>query len=133
MTTSILTDLKRRRESLQGKMSAAEAIVNGLREDIEHIDGVICAYGERPVPAARTKRVEASRAALGILRVAAEPMTLRALALAVIAATGGNGEDGRAVAVRMDKLRTVLNRQAKNGVVRKVAGPGQFVLWEVVQ
>ena len=131
MTDYILIGLEKRRTKLLNEMGVAEAKVGLLRSDIEHIDGAIRVYSATRVRVPRAKRVEVSRAALDVLRQASAPLTLRELARAVMALTGQDSHDQKKVTARMDRLRTALHRQRKNGVVRQIQGPGAFMLWEI--
>lgn len=137
MDDMVLTALTQRRAELIVEAKAAEAAKRRLLADIEHIDGAIrtynAAYRPRKVEISRGKRVELARGALGILREATAPMTLRELAAAILARAGHDPRDSKLVASRMNRLRTALNRQRANGAVRSLTGDGQLLLWEVTK
>jgi len=137
MDSAVLTALNKRQADLLKEAKAADAVTRKLRADIDHIDGAIRtydpAYRARKPQLTRAKRTDLSRSALDTLRRATGPMTLRDLTLATMARTGLDKRDGKEVYARMNRLRTILNRQQENAVVRQTLGAGLAALWEVVR
>jgi hypothetical protein len=137
MTDSVLTSLLARRTELAKEAKAADAALRQLLANIGHLDAAIAIYdpAKRPrkVQFSRAQRTDVSRTALGILRQATAPMTLRDLTLAVMAQQGHDSQDRKLVASRLTRVRNALYRQRSNGAVRSLPGLGQAVLWEVAK
>jgi hypothetical protein len=137
MTASVLTGLLARRTELAKEAKAADAALRQLLANIGHLDAAIAIYdpSKRPrkVQFTRAQRTDVSRTALGILRQAAAPMTLRDLTLAVMVQQGHDPQDRKLVASRLNRVRNALYRQKGNGAVRSLPGPGTCALWEVTR
>ena len=135
MTDPVLASLAKRRTELIADAQVADAKLRQLLSDIQHVDGAIRTYDPeyRPqkVRLSRAKHVALSRLALGILRQAPAPMTLRDITLRIMALQDENREDAKLVRYRIEKVRVALLRQRNNGTLRSVEGPRQLVLWEV--
>ena len=72
-----------------------------------------------------------SRAILGVLREAPEPVTAAAVSERLMAARGWDAADGRLARMMAKRVATVLRHQERRGTVRPVQKPGQSVLWEI--
>ena len=133
----VVSGLVKRRAELVTEAKAAEVTLERLLADIDHIDGALRVYDPayRPsrVGISRAKRTDLARTGLDVLRQAAAPMSLREVTLAIMARHGKESPDSRAVEAQMNKVRSALLGQMKNGTVRRSQGPGQFVLWEVIR
>lgn len=133
MATSYYAGLKRRREKLSARLIAAQKSTTKLKRDLRRVNLAIEDYESGAAVVSRARRILVSRIALGIMRTATEPMTVRALVMGVMATAGEDTSDGNHVLARMERLRVLLNRYAKAGLLRRIEGPGQAVLWEVAR
>ncbi|WP_158933223.1 hypothetical protein [Acidisphaera sp. S103] len=119
MTDPVLSALTKRRAELVAEAQAADANLRRALSDIEHLDEDIriCdpAYRPRKVQLTRAEIVDVSRSALGILRKATAPMTLRDITYGVMAANGLDQIDAQHVRVMIERVRQALYRQRMNG------------------
>ncbi len=135
MTDPVLASLTTRRAELVAEAKKAEATLNRLLEDIDHIDGAIRLYDpayRRPkLVLRRAEHGSMVRAALSVLRQASEPLTLRNVTLGVMVELGLDTKNHNLVSANVEKVRSLLVRQMKAGVARTMNGDGPAVLWEV--
>ena len=135
MTDYVLDGLAKRRAELIADAKAADATLRRLLDDIAHIDGAIRIYDPtyrpRKVRLTRAQYVGTMRTALTILRSATAPMTLRDITLRVIAEQGRDQGDAKLVREMIERVRTALLRQRRNGVVIAEQESGQPQVWRV--
>ena len=135
MTDPVLSVLTKRRAELVAEAQATDAALRRILADIDHMDGAIrlCdpAYRPRKVHLNRAEFVDVSRTALGILRQATEPMTLRDITYGIMAKQGADQGDTKAVRSMLERVRRLVPASRANGALRSLPGPGQLVLWEV--
>jgi hypothetical protein len=143
MTEFVVTALMKRRAELLKEVQAADATLRRLLDDVEHVDGAIRTFD----PAYRARKVKAvplphtSRGTLVILRNAKEPMSVRDIALRILADQGRDATDAKLVASTAGHTRSALSRYRRIGAVRPVEGSvsgrggglGAGMLWEVVR
>ncbi len=100
----------------------------GLAAEIDRLEGVIQFL-------TRNRRYGITRDALTVLRLANGPMTLRDIAVGVLARQGEDAEDGPAVNRLIEELRTILGRHAAAGIVQRerAPGPAWVMLWSVAK
>jgi hypothetical protein len=72
-----------------------------------------------------------TKACLSILRQAVEPMTSRDIAIEMLMNLALNTQDQKLLALMVKRVEVALRLQRNNSVVRSLAGPGQFMLWEI--
>jgi hypothetical protein len=136
MTDFVLTSLGKRRAELIAEAKTADTTLRRLLDDIAHIDGAIRTYDPtyrpRKIKLARAQYVGTMRAALTILRGTNAPMTLRDIAVRVIAEQGRDQGDAKLIREMIERVRTALLRQRRNGVVVAEQEPGQVQVWRVV-
>lgn len=137
MTDYVLTGLVKRRADLLAEAKAAQATLTRLLSDIEYLDGAIRqfspGYRPQPIQLTRAERTGASRTMLGVLRTAAAPMTVRQIALRVMAEQGKDAGNAKLVKGTMSQMRKALARLAKNGLARVGELPDRTVVWEVAR
>ncbi len=131
----------KRRAELAGEADALKARLAQIATDLGHLDATIRLFDpDFDLAAIRPKRVctgdgasrgEMSRAVLGVLRKAAEPMTTAAVVAAVMAARGMDGQDRKAAGLMMGRVGMALRRQERNGVVAASREAGREVLWRL--
>jgi hypothetical protein len=133
VTALVLSALTKRRAELVAEAQAADAALRRILADIDHMDGAIRlgdpAYRPRKVHVNRAEFVDVSRTALGILRQATEPMTLRDITYGIMAKQGADQGDVKAVRSMLERVRLALTRQRASGTLRSLPGPGQLVLF----
>lgn len=143
MTDYVLTGLVKRHADLAGEADALKGRLAQIGADIGHLDAVIRQFDpDYNLADIRPKRVRAgdsagrgemSRAVLGVLREASEPMTTAAVVAAVMAARGMDGQDRKAVGLMMGRVGMALRRQERRGVVRALREAGQAVVWKIAR
>ena len=144
MTDYVLLGLVKRRAELAGEVEALHEKLSGLLRALESLDATILQFDPgHQVEAIRPKafrppkdwsnRGQMSRVALSILRQAAEPLTSRDVALELLVSRALDRDDQKLLRLMTKRVGVALRHQADNGVVRKLPGPGQFVLWEVAR
>ncbi|MGA8398359.1 MAG: hypothetical protein WB697_00620 [Stellaceae bacterium] len=142
MTDYVLTGLVKRRAELAGEIEATHARLRKMIDDLEKLDSVILQFDpEHNVEGIKPKafrppedwahRGEMTKACLSILRQAVEPMTSRDIAIEMLMNRALNTEDQKLLALMVKRVGVALRLQRNNGVVRSLAGPGQFMLWEI--
>jgi hypothetical protein len=77
------------------------------------------------------KRDALSRAVLGMLRQATEPMTTRDVALELLVSRALDQSDKRLLRLMSKRVGVALRIQRDRGVLRSEQGPGQYLLWKV--
>jgi hypothetical protein len=135
--------LVKRRAELAGEADALKARLAQIATDIGHLDATIRLFDpDHDLGAIRPKRVRAadgagrgemSRAVLGVLREAPEPMTTAAVVASVMVGRGMDGQDRKAVGLMVGRVGMALRRQEKNGAVRGERRTGKAAVWEVVR
>jgi hypothetical protein len=143
MADYVIAGLVKRRAELAGEADALKARLAQIGTDLGHLDATICLFDpDHDLAAIRPKRVrngdaahrgEMSRAVLGVLRQASEPMTTAAVVAAVMAGRGMDAQDRKAVGLMMGRVGMALRRQEKNGAVRGTRRMGQAVVWGIVR
>lgn len=142
MTDYVLTGLVKRRAELAGEIEATHETMKRLLADLASIDATIIQFSPGyVVEAIRPKAFrpprdwahhgEMSRLVLNILRMSAEPMTSRDVALEMLVSRALDKSDIKLLRLMTKRVGVALHNQRANGAVRSHQGPGQFVLWEV--
>ena len=134
----VITGLVKRRAELAGEAETLKARIARIGTDLGHLDATIRLFDPNyDLAAIRRKRArgegaagrgEMSRAVLGVLRKATEPMTTAAGVETVMAARGIDGQNRKAVGLMMGRVGMALRRQERNGTVRGERNGGQMVL-----
>jgi hypothetical protein len=136
MQDPILEGLTKHRASLVAQVRNAEATIQSLLADIEHLDATIRQFNpahKAPAPAVSPLGAgnHITRTLLTILRKSPEPMTLRALRVSLMETVGLNHRDRRRIKRMMEQVRTALARQLANGTVAKEMGPERALVWRI--
>lgn len=126
MTHQIGRERVRRIRELALDVERLRNTATGLAAEIDRLEGVIQFL-------TRNRRYGVTRDALTVLRLSNAPLTLRDIAVRVMARQGEDPEDGAAVNRLIEELRTILTRHAAAGIVRreKAPGPGWAMVWSV--
>ncbi len=142
MTDYVLTGLVRRRAILAGEIEATHETMKRLLADLASLDATICQFDPsykvevirpkafRP-PRGWAHHGEMSWLALNILRMAAEPMTTRDVALEMLVSRALDKSDIKLLRLMTKHVGVALHGQQANGTVRSQQGPGMMKLWEV--
>ena len=138
----VIAGLVKRRAELAGEAETLKARIARIGTDLGHLDATIRLFDPNyDLAAIRPKRVRAgsaagrgemSRAVLGVLRAAAEPVTTAAVVAAIMTGRAMDAQDSKAVDLMMGRVGMALRRQERNGLVRGERGPGQAVAWKLV-
>ena len=136
MSESVLDGLTKHRAGLVAQVRQAEATIQSLLADIEHLDATIRQFNpahRAPAPAVSPLGAgnHITRTLLTILRKSPEPMTLRDLAISLMETVGLNHRDKKRVKRMMEQCRTALARQAANGTVVKEMGRERALVWRI--
>ena len=143
MADYVISGLVKRRAELADEADALKGRLAQIGADLGHLDAVIRQFDpDHDIGAIRPKRVrtgdgagrgEMSRAVLGVLREASEPMTTAAVVAAVMAGRGTDAQDRKAVELMMGRVGMALRRQERNGAVMGERQMGQPVAWVIVR
>jgi hypothetical protein len=144
MTDYVLTGLVKRRAEVTGEIEAIHERLKVLLTALESLDATILQFDpEHKVESIRPRSIrppsdwsnrgQMSRVVLSILRLAAEPMTTRDIALEMLVARAMDKDDQKLFKLMVKRVGVALRTQRENGAVRSEQGPGQFVLWEVAR
>lgn len=142
MSEHVISGLVRKRAELAGEIESTHKRLSQMIADLGNLDATILMFdpqfeidGIRPKafrpPDDWSKRGEMSRAVLGILRVALEPMTARDIARQIIAERGLDVNDDRLLRLMRQRVATSLRYQRDKGVAVSKDGPGMWNVWEI--
>ena len=142
--TYLVAGLVRKRAELAGEVERTHARLRSLVDDLDKLDGTLRMLApEMVIEAIRPKafrppkdwanRGQMTRVVLSILRMAAEPLTTRDIALQMLVERALDAEDQRMLRLMSKRVGVALRRQRETGVVRSAQGPGQYTLWEVAR
>ncbi len=136
MHNPVFDGLIKHRESLVAEVRRAGSMIQRLLGDLEHLDATIQQFN--PAHKAVSPAVNPigsgnriTRVLLTILRKSAEPMTLRAITIALMDNVGLERKDRKRVNRMREQCRTALERQRINGTVVKEAGPDRALVWRI--
>lgn len=143
MTDHIILPLIARPAELAGEMHTLQARLHQIHADLASLDDVIKQFDPeyelatiRPKyrrQASPAETASISRAVLDTLRKAAEPMTARAIAQAIMVERGLDQADRGLMRSMAKRVDMALRYQRTNGMVREANGPGATVVWEVAR
>ncbi len=144
MTDYVLTGLVKRRAAIAGEIEATHDTMKKLLADLASLDATIIQF--KPgyvVEAIRPKAFrpprdwahhgEMSRLVLNILRMSAEPMTTRDVAVEMLISRALDKADIKLLRLMTKRVGVALHGQRANGTVRSQQGPGMMMLWEVAR
>jgi predicted nuclease with TOPRIM domain len=142
MTDHTIVALVARRAELAGEMHTLQTRLNQIHADLSSLDDVIKQFDPdyqlatiRPRYRKQVSPGEVasiSRAVLDTLRRAAEPMTAKAVAQAIMTERGLNLTDRALVRSMAKRVDMALRYQRTNGMVQEHAENGVSVVWSVV-
>lgn len=136
----VITALVRKRAELAGDIERTQNQIRQMVKDLENLDATILMFDPsyeleairpkafRP-PEDWSKRGEMSRIVLEILRMAAEPLTTRDIALELIRRRGLDEKDAKFVRLMGKRVGVALRGQRERSFVTSEQGPGQYMLW----
>jgi len=143
MTDYVLDGLVKRRATLAGDIERGHETLKKLIADLEKLDATIAQFDPTyPIEGIRAKafrhadwahRGEMSRLVFSILRLAAEPLTSRDIALELLTTRALNRNDQRLLALMCKRVGVCLRLAKDKGLVRDSRGPGQYNLWEIAR
>lgn len=140
----VVSGLVKRRAQLAGDIEKAHEALRRMVLDLENLDATILQFEPdfrleaikpkafRP-PKDWSNRGEMTRICLSILRLAAEPLTSRDVALQLLTERALNREDQRLLRLMTKRVGVALRLQRDKGIVRSDQGPGQYMLWELAR
>ena len=142
MNSFILSGLVKRRADLAGEVERTHERLRQLVNDLENLDATILQFDpDHEIEAIRPKafrppadwanRGEMSRLVLSILRMAAEPLTTRDIAVQMLMERALDKSDLKLLRLMSKRVGVALRTQREKGVVRSDQGPGQYMLWEI--
>ena len=144
MNAFVVSGLVKRRAQLAGDIEKAHEALRRMVLDLENLDATILQFEPdfrleaikpkafRP-PKDWSNRGEMTRICLSILRLAAEPLTARDVALQLLTERALNREDQRLLRLMTKRVGVALRLQRDKGVVGSEQGPGQYILWRLVR
>lgn len=142
MNVFVLNGLVKRRAELAGDIEAAHDALRKMIVDLENLDATILQFEPnfqvesvkpkafRP-PKDWANRGEMTRLCLSILRLAAEPLTARDIALQLLTERALNREDQKLLRLMTKRVGVALRLQRDKEIVKSSEGPGQYMLWEI--
>jgi len=142
MNAFVVSGLIKRRAQLAGDIEKAHEALRRMVMDLENLDATILQFEPnfrleaikpkafRP-PKDWSNRGEMTRICLSILRLAAEPLTARDVALQLLTERALNREDQRLLRLMTKRVGVALRLQKEKGVVQSQQGPGQYMLWSL--
>jgi hypothetical protein len=144
MTDYVLTGLTKRRAELAGEIERTHEALRKMVTDLENLDATIHLFApDMEVEAIKPKafrppkdwanRGEMSRVILSILRLAAEPLTTRDIALELLVTRALDKNDQKLLRMMTKRVGVALRGQKDSGRVRDTQGPGQYKLWELAR
>lgn len=140
----VVSGLVKRRAELAGDIENTQEKLATLVHDLEALDAVILQFEPgyelatikakafRP-PADWSKRGEMGRIIMGILRLAAEPLSTRDIAVELFRQRALNQGDLQLFRLMTKRIGVSLRDYRIKGVVRSLAGPGMYNLWEIAR
>jgi hypothetical protein len=144
MNAFVVSGLIKRRAQLAGDIEKAHEALRRMALDLENLDATILQFEPnfrleaikpkafRP-PKDWSNRGEMTRICLSILRLAAEPLTSRDVALQLLTERALNRDDQRLLRLMTKRVGVALRLQREKGVVQAEQGPGQYVLWKLAR
>jgi hypothetical protein len=142
MNAFVVSGLVKRRAQLAGDIEKAHEALRRMVLDLENLDATILQFEPdfrletikpkafRP-PKDWSNRGEMTRICLSILRLAAEPLTARDVALQLLTERALNREDQRLLRLMTKRVGVALRLQRGKGIVQSDQGPGQYMLWQI--
>jgi hypothetical protein len=126
----VISALMKKRAELDGDVRQAEKRIADLRADLETIDAAIRIFDASRIPHKIKPKVrrakprmfrhgECSRAVMGILRVAAEPMTVRAITDRLVAEYHLEVAQPADMAALVHKVRNAVFRHSGKTLMRE--------------
>ncbi len=136
MKDHVLSGLAKRRAEIVAEIKKADLALQSLMADLEHLDATVKQFdpASRPAPAIRTyrgQRGHMTKAILTMLRRSGYPMTVRAIAVQIMADRDMDRTDKKAVLRMIVQVRIALLRQQRNGVVAYQEKPEESGVWGV--
>jgi hypothetical protein len=144
MTDHTVVGLVKRRAAIAGEIEALHERVRKLVADLEALDATIAQFDPNyRVEAIRPKafrppsdwshRGQMLKLVLSTLRMAAEPLTTRDIALQLLVERALDKNDQKLLLLMTKRVGVVLRDQRTMGRVQSIQGPGQFMLWEIAR
>jgi hypothetical protein len=141
VTNPVLSGLIERRTEILTEIRRLEVRFQALLLDLEHLDATILQFDPphrlmHPVVRNIGAGGQIPRGLLTILRKSPEPMTLRAMSIALMQSLGLDHKDPKRLAKIIEQTRAAMQRQKRNGTVASElgpprAGPGRIGLWRI--
>lgn len=141
MIDPVLAGLTGRRTEILTELRRLEVKFQALLVDLEHLDEVILQFDpSRKLMHPVVRNIGAgggmTRTLLTILRKSPEPMTLRAMSIALMLHLGLDPKDPKRLARIIEQARTAMARQKRNGIVvtepgPHTPGPGRIGVWRI--
>lgn len=143
MTDYMFEGLVKARAKLAGEIEATHERLREMVKNLETLDATIMQFapkdfiiesikpkGFRP-PGDWAKRGEMSRVVLSILRMAAEPMTTKDIAIEMLVTRALDKSDQRLLRLMTKRVGVALRGMRDQGLTKAKQGTGQFMVWEI--
>ena len=138
----VIHGLIRKRAEIAGHIDAQQDKLRALQTDLSHVDATLRLFQPginlsgvkvRPVPGhAAALYGEMTKALCDVLRDAPEPMAVRPLALAVMAAKGLAGDDGALVGSMHQRVGSALRTMKARGTAESLRGKdARELVWKL--
>ncbi len=134
MTDPVISALLKRRAEIAAEAQALNQKMLKTIGDLAHLDATIQQFdpAHRPTPWSRGGvRGELTKTVLTILRVSRKPLSLREIAGQILVSKGIDGSDTKANTQMVERVRLVLGRQQKHGVVVPQADREGRQFWRI--
>lgn len=141
--TYVISGLVKRRSTLSGEIARAQARLRKMHSDLATLDATIRMF-DVDYPIGRIKprgecyrkdwksRGEMIRLIFSILRNTSRPMTVREIAIEVMANKQMDTNNRKAVESMWQRVGRTLRKKRDIGQLRSYMGPDYVLLWEIV-
>jgi hypothetical protein len=142
--TFVISGLVRKRADLAGEIERTQTALQSMIRDLENLDATIRLFdADYQVEAIKPKafrppedwahRGEMTRIILDTLRQAAEPLTSRDVAVALMQARALDATNVKFLRLMTKRVGVALRLQRDKGVAKSNQGPGQYLTWEIAR
>jgi hypothetical protein len=143
VTDYMFEGLLKKRAELAGLIERTHEDLRKMVKDLENLDATIMQFAPKDFhvetikpkafrpPQDWARRGEMSRVVLTILRMAAEPMSTRDIALEMLVTRALDQSDQRLLRLMTKRVGVSLRHMRDQNVTEALTGTGQFMLWKI--